>query len=458
MIKTSFIKYCTKYWFAHVSRAEKLGVPPIYLIQYSKTRPGLLRHWVRLCPSYYEHTPGKGVIQRCSNLICIATYFNLMSVVQSLLRSEPDPNLKDSSENSMVSVVDRSEHQTAGSQPVSWISEALSRETIQDAFTIAVFAQRGSLVRLFLEYGADVNQKVPTLYVVQRLVSNHYSNYRMITLLLGESLKGLLSKPATLTNGDLLHVVCSYSKASREVVQALVDHGVEVNKIGGYYGTALQAATANGNKRIVALLLKNGAEINTVIEGYQYETALQGAVVNADRNLIKRLLKHGADVNIVAGTRGTALHTATIMGRIEVVNLLLKYGAKVDMIGGPYGTALQAAAVLCEHKIAWLLLYNGAKVNVESEPYGTALRAAVWMENVEVARLLLQHGADPNLCGHDSIGNVLDPPLHRAIKRGCKEDMIKLLISHGAASEGIGPVPGHLPSQVEYKSRWCLMM
>jgi hypothetical protein len=47
-----------------------------------------------------------------------------------------------------------------------------------------------------------------------------------------------------------------------EVVKLLLDEGVDVNKSGGFYGYALHAASAGGNKQVAELLLNKGARLN----------------------------------------------------------------------------------------------------------------------------------------------------------------------------------------------------
>ncbi|KAK4119594.1 hypothetical protein N657DRAFT_537577, partial [Parathielavia appendiculata] len=48
------------------------------------------------------------------------------------------------------------------------------------------------------------------------------------------------------------------ARGHQEIVKLLLDKGAEVNKQGGYYGNALQAASARGHQDIVKLLLDKG--------------------------------------------------------------------------------------------------------------------------------------------------------------------------------------------------------
>ncbi|KAL2126832.1 hypothetical protein VTI74DRAFT_150 [Chaetomium olivicolor] len=63
---------------------------------------------------------------------------------------------------------------------------------------------------------------------------------------------------------------------SKKVVAILLKKGADANTQGGLYGTALQAAARNGEDKIVAMLLEKGADVNA--QGGLYGTALQAAV------------------------------------------------------------------------------------------------------------------------------------------------------------------------------------
>ncbi|KAK3934865.1 ankyrin repeat-containing domain protein, partial [Diplogelasinospora grovesii] len=76
-----------------------------------------------------------------------------------------------------------------------------------------------------------------------------------------------------------------------------------VNVQGGVWGTALQAASAEGHKEVVEMLLGKGADVS--IQGGYYGK--------------------GADVSIQGGYYGTALQAATDRGHKKIVEILLDY-------------------------------------------------------------------------------------------------------------------------------------
>ncbi|KAK3896805.1 hypothetical protein C8A05DRAFT_48313 [Staphylotrichum tortipilum] len=201
--------------------------------------------------------------------------------------------------------------------------------------------------------------------------------------------------------GSPLQRAC-YS-GDRKTVQTLLDSGTDVNAQGGYYGTALQAACAQGSEAdlgLVTLLLQSGADVNA--QGGYFGSALQAAAAStspSSTSFTAMLLRYGAEVNQgggVYGYYGTPLQAAVAarprLGEPELVILLLDHGANIDTEGGHYGTALMAAcypsldsAMGCE--AAQLLLRRGASAHARGGRFGNRIR------------FLLDRGADVNVRG-----------------------------------------------------------
>ncbi|OCL03716.1 ankyrin, partial [Glonium stellatum] len=73
--------------------------------------------------------------------------------------------------------------------------------------------------------------------------------------------------------------------------------GADINAQGGYYGTALQAASQGGYNEIVQLLLSKGADINA--QGGHYNTALQAASKHGHNEIVQLLLSKGANSSVL---------------------------------------------------------------------------------------------------------------------------------------------------------------
>ncbi|RKK95322.1 hypothetical protein BFJ68_g14820 [Fusarium oxysporum] len=211
---------------------------------------------------------------------------------------------------------------------------------------------------------------------------------------------------------------------NREVVQLLLDKGADVNAQGGEYGNALQAASYNGNREVVQLLLDKGADVNT--QGGKYGNALQAVSSKGNRDVVQLLLDKGADVNAWGGQYGNALQAASYNGNREVIQLLLDKGADVNARGGWHGNALQAALNEGHQEVVQLLLDKGADVNARGVEYGNALQTASYKGNRDVVQLLLDKGADVSAQG-GRYANALQAASFKG-----NRDVVQLLLDEGA--------------------------
>ncbi|EMR87558.1 putative multiple ankyrin repeats single kh domain protein [Botrytis cinerea BcDW1] len=141
----------------------------------------------------------------------------------------------------------------------------------------------------------------------------------------------------------------------------------------------LQIAAAHGRSETVEQLFDLGANIDT--EGGWYGTALRAASLNGHESAVKILLKKGADPKLYGGSPGSALGAAIFFDRTFIFDLILQDG-RIDVNNneGMYGSLLQEAASERSLEFVRKLLDKGAKVNAEEK----------------IVELLLERGARPN--------------------------------------------------------------
>ncbi|KAI9868362.1 MAG: hypothetical protein M1813_005805 [Trichoglossum hirsutum] len=188
-----------------------------------------------------------------------------------------------------------------------------------------------------------------------------------------------------------------------QVVQQLLERGAKINAQGGYIGNALQAAPLEGRDQVVQRLVEWGADINAHgAEG----SALLAASFYGNDQVVQQLLKLGADVNNQGGYFGNALQAASLNGRDQIVQWLLESGANVNAQGGGYGSALQAASRWGHDQIVQQLLESGANVNAQGGQYGNALQAASVNGHDQVVQQLLERGADNNRKKRVTLGRM----------------------------------------------------
>ena len=85
--------------------------------------------------------------------------------------------------------------------------------------------------------------------------------------------------------------------------------------------TALHWAASNGNMNIVEILLDRGIDINS--KDTYGNTALHYAAMNGKMNIVEILVDRGIDINSKNNIGWTALHLAAMNGYTNIVEMLL---------------------------------------------------------------------------------------------------------------------------------------
>jgi hypothetical protein len=282
------------------------------------------------------------------------------------------------------------------------------------------FLAKGCLGYL-LQFQADGCLSSETIqnFPFARYSARFWTEHVQATLLKTESLDRLIMKLFSIAKGAYLNWVRLYDLDNRQrvpdfertlatvappvyyasrigltgIVEQLLVKGADVNAQGGYYGNALQAASAEGYEKVVEQLLTKGANING--QGGHHGNALQAASAYGHEKVVEQLLTKGADINAQGGYFGHALQAASAYGHEEVVEQLLTKGADVNAQAGYFGDALQMASAQGHEKVVELLLAKGADVNAQTKKgrYRNALKAASAGGHAKVIEQLLAKGA-----------------------------------------------------------------
>lgn len=120
-------------------------------------------------------------------------------------------------------------------------------------------------------------------------------------------------------------------------VRNLIDSGVNINKYDPHGLTPLHWATLRNKKKVVNLLLNNGAKVDIETDPslpgtHSTTTPLIQAVEPGHIEVVKILIKHGANVNYETEGKvngATPLHFAAFNGHLKIVKYLLRNGAKI---------------------------------------------------------------------------------------------------------------------------------
>ncbi len=187
-------------------------------------------------------------------------------------------------------------------------------------------------------------------------------------------------------------------------------------------------AVMGDQPQVIELLMEHGVDINAALT--QDVTALHLAVKEDVVAALRFLLAHGAKAETCDKKGWTALHIAARDGKAQAVTLMLDAGVDVNLRSENGWTPLHSAALAGREDIIALLLAKGAGSETQSageaEAGWTALHFACKGGSQTIVEGLLGAGAD--IQARDTAGWT---PLHRAAHLG-RFDIVKLLVAGGA--------------------------
>lgn len=179
-------------------------------------------------------------------------------------------------------------------------------------------------------------------------------------LSVGEA-KGFLAKRQVDVTPEALFEQVMAKGDTSEVVELLLDAGVNPNARDEKGETVLERAVWRGKKDIARLLLDRGAEVNG--RNSDGETSLFAARNRGDRDMAAFLLDRKADVNARNKNGQTVLHLSAGSCSYQTFQLLvevfLERGADPNVRDVDGDSPLYAAASTGEHDLATLLVKRG---------------------------------------------------------------------------------------------------
>ena len=233
--------------------------------------------------------------------------------------------------------------------------------------------------------------------------------------------------PSIGPNGEAcIHHVISKGY-DKEALQALIDHGADVNTKDKDNVTALMRACNYRMLHAVNDLLDAGADPNAA--NVNLSTCLHYAIYSdCSKELLQALVDRVTDVNAVNKDNVTALMLACRKRRTDAINVLLKANSDPNIVN-TYGETCLHLAVrgFCSKKMIQTIIDHGADVNATNKNNMTALVIACVMGNKDAIRVLLNAGADPNIADVD--GNTW---LHGAVRGECTKVVLEAIIGKGA--------------------------
>lgn len=183
-----------------------------------------------------------------------------------------------------------------------------------------------------------------------------------------------------------------------KAVEAAIKGGENVNALNEKGAFALWVAVWNHDPKMVALLLKNGANAGQTFKAEAGEMDLLGvAAQEGPLETVKLLVEAGQDVNRRDFHGYTSLRTAARNGRTDIVKYLISKGADINTQADDGATPLEHAAGKGHFDIVKLLVEKGANINLQDKEGDFALGEAARHGFYDIVKYLLDKGADTKL-------------------------------------------------------------
>lgn len=248
-----------------------------------------------------------------------------------------------------------------------------------------------------------------------------------------------------------LGLLAASSRGRLDICRTILQYRPQIsNSVCNGQWNALRSAACNNHLEVLDLLIESGVDVDDVGSGER--TALRGAAWAGHREIVCRLLDANADVDRKDSEDRTALMAAAFMDHWEIVELLLDHGAKISETDSAGATALHLA------------LSNGSKSEAHDKTVQTLIRRGSDLTTADAhgrvcIHLAAYHG-DRNLSSlfgatcidvQDSLGRT---PLMLAASQGQLEAVDQLMKNgayidcidaDGRTAFQLAAIHGHLP-------------
>ncbi len=188
-------------------------------------------------------------------------------------------------------------------------------------------------------------------------------------------------------------LLLSAKNGDKNIVELLIRYGANYNTRSQHACTPLALATFTNKIQVVQFLIEKNADVN--LANKDQETPLCCASRMGNLKMVRLLVESKANINARAQRQKTALGLAVECNKIKIVNYLLNKGADVNSVDKYNKPPLLYSA---SSKMSFLLLRAGAKATVNyRHRSGTALHYAVRKGNFALVQLLLEYKASSDI-------------------------------------------------------------
>ncbi|XP_053992252.1 ankyrin-1-like isoform X2 [Hylaeus volcanicus] len=236
--------------------------------------------------------------------------------------------------------------------------------------TLLAYRKNSAMLRLFVLKGAGSTEE--TRWVLSEVLAAAIlqDDVQTISFLIG-TYPDLMYRESSGMWSLPLHQASRLNKIA--LVQRLLQLGNEPNVTNNESLTPLHFASSEGNRHIIELLVKNGADVDR-IGGPQLNTPLHMAVEENHIEAVELLLKLNANVTIKNIAGMTPLMVAIVARHDKVAPLLIQHASveALDTLDDNNRSALFYAIHFCQFKVADFLVDKGVCLQLTDSANATA--------------------------------------------------------------------------------------
>ncbi|KIW24644.1 uncharacterized protein PV07_10348 [Cladophialophora immunda] len=372
----------------------------------------------------------------------LAVHYGLMKTVKLLLDRGANPNAVDGDgwtaiwAAAVYGDVEIARHLAQAKANLDSVCGELNHAPLH------VGAQNPELVRVLLEYGADVNQESDSGTPIELAATDNHAE--SLALMLADKRAKPDFKSDKLAKVFRTAIIKGYVK----VANLLLEAGMDVNCKMLEGDPILVAALERDNAEMVEVLLQYRPDLT--VENPPGESVLHGITEDTPKESIKRLVNAGARLDLLNNQQETPLSRAAGNSTPDIVEYLESKYPEAKNIVGVHGTPLNIACREGTLGNVKALVERGSDVNSPGNWFsGTPLVSVCFRrgddDDVKDAMIqyLLDNGAKAN-----SRGGMLAYPLNTACLR-TSPSIIKLLLRNEAETDvqdSMGRRPVHFAS------------
>ena len=211
------------------------------------------------------------------------------------------------------------------------------------------------------------------------------------------------------------------------VLQAIIDHGANVNATNKHNHTALLLACDKKHVDAIKVLLQAGADPNII--NNEVGTYLMHAVLaKCSEGALQALIDHGACVNVSDTQNRTALMAACFTKHVGAIHILLNAGSDTNIVDkNGFACLTDAVRADCSEGLLQTIIDHGASVNATDKYNATALMIACHLSHANAIHVLLKAGSDVNIADKNGMTCLM-----YAVAAHSSEEVLQAILDHAA--------------------------